>query len=258
MKTDFGDQMPIYVFADVDETVIASRRTRPPEGGRPVATDSRGAVCGYLTPKQERLLGFLRAGATFVPTTARSTDAFRRLDLDFSGWAILSFGGVILTPEGTVEPRWAERITDGAACHRESLHRLAAQVVETAGREKIDVRSSIVSDAGMDLYASVKHNGGDADALTPVYRMLLDNLPTGWRLHFNLNLISILPPFLGKELAVKWFLTHIAPPGVITVGAGDSLTDVPFMGLCDYALVPTRSQNFRRLAKEVPDAIVSR
>lgn len=248
----------VYAFFDVDEMLIDSRRTEPVGGGRPVATDSQGRICGYLNRRQERWLAFWRAHTTVIPTTARSTDAYHRLDLGFTGWAILSFGGIILTPEGVADPRWLEVISEQAARTKDVLHHLHQLVVKMDEQEKIGLRPNIITDGGMDLYSAVKHEQRDGRALVPVHEMLKENLPAGWRLHFNLNLLSILPPFLGKELGVEWFLAHVAPPGVLTLGAGDSLTDVPFMSMCDLSLFPRNSQNARRLAKEVTSATFSR
>jgi predicted mannosyl-3-phosphoglycerate phosphatase (HAD superfamily) len=62
-------------------------------------------------------------------------------------------------------------------------------------------------------------------------------------LHANDNNLSLLPRFLGKEKAVEHVLDqHLAGEPRLTLGMGDSLTDAPFLNLCDYAILPCDSQ----------------
>ncbi len=58
-----------------------------------------------------------------------------------------------------------------------------------------------------------------------------------------------MPPFLGKAHAVARLLPRLrqAHPEAPILGFGDSLTDAPFMALCDYAVTPTGSQLAARL-----------
>ena len=65
----------------------------------------------------------------------------------------------------------------------------------------------------------------------------------GFLTHANHNNLSFMPGFLGKERAVRHVIErHLGPEPLVTLGIGDSFSDAPFMGLCDYTLVPRESQ----------------
>jgi len=105
----------------------------------------------------------------------------------------------------------------------------------------------IISDAGLPLYVNAKHNGRDETALAVLAAALKEWLPEGWKMHFNGNNLAALPPYLGKDKAVSFYLKELAPAHSFVIGLGDSFTDLCFMGLCDYAMTPTTSQIFQQL-----------
>ena len=46
-----------------------------------------------------------------------------------------------------------------------------------------------------------------------------------------------------KQDAVRRVIAELEQEGpTVTIGAGDSLTDIPFLRVCDFALVPKNSQ----------------
>ncbi len=66
----------------------------------------------------------------------------------------------------------------------------------------------------------------------------------GYTHHLNGNNLAVLPPSIGKRAAVAYLLDRlqIDHGELFVVGAGDSLTDTPFLSLCHAAVIPTRSQ----------------
>jgi predicted mannosyl-3-phosphoglycerate phosphatase (HAD superfamily) len=65
----------------------------------------------------------------------------------------------------------------------------------------------------------------------------------------SLNVISnvaAIPGYLGKEHAARWLLSEVLQPALV-LGMGDSFVDLPFMGLCHYAMIPSQSQIFSHL-----------
>ena len=241
----------VVVFADVDDTLITTTRECPAGGGEAVALDSKGEICGFLTAKQAMFVKWLSAGALIVPTTARTTCAHKRIKLPFASHAIVSFGGVILTPDGVPEPRWHEHMVVVSATHHDTLQTLLALMQRTSIEKHMDARSRITTDCGLPLFLSVKHNQQNLGELNCLKDTLKAALPPGWQLHANGNFLGALPPGIGKEHAVRWFLEYLAEPGAFTIGMGDSLTDLPFMSLCDLALMPSASQNFSTLMQGV-------
>ena len=242
-------------FVDLDDTLFHTPRKLPAPSGpddsvaEAVAFDRNGAPISYRRARQRALFDWLSHEGEIVPTTGRNLDAFQRVRLPITGHAICSFGGLIVTPAGVPEPRWHGRIADQAASHGTALAELVGQILQLAGERAVDVRACSVVDAGLDLYVSVKHNREDSAALAAFAVELQPALAPGWSMHLNDNNLAFMPAWLGKHHAVQWFVEHLmdrsAGP-VLSVGVGDSLSDAPFMGVCDYALTPTRSQLFAR------------
>ena len=113
--------------------------------------------------------------------------------------------------------------------------------------QALDIRHTIVVDAGLPLYLSVKHNRADHDALATLAAWLRPALPAGWRLHLNGNNLAVMPSFLDKVHAVRWFRTRVAAPHPFAFGLGDSLSDLDYLAACDIAAMPAGSQLLARL-----------
>ncbi|MBX9940962.1 MAG: hypothetical protein K2Y32_17000 [Candidatus Obscuribacterales bacterium] len=241
-------------FCDVDDSLISNSRTAPCAQSEPCAFDDKGAVCGYVTPRQKALNKLLSQGAVIVPTTARSSKGLAGVQFAFPvAYSIVSFGGLILCPDGEPEPRFYAMIKQGAERYKGVLEDLLALVQREAESRGICLRSRVVVDCGLPLYLSVKHN----DKSRPGYKeelALIRNLAAEYiavmapefAIHLNGNFLAVLPPFLRKEYAVRWFLENIAP-GVMSIGFGDSVTDLDFAAECDYVLMPSVSQAFEHL-----------
>ena len=238
----------IWAFADVDDNLIASSRTSPVEGSEVAAVDDKGAVCGWLTPKQKQFLGLLNGRVSMVLTTARTSKGVSQLRFGHQGYAIVSFGGVIITPDGTSEPRFRSMIAAQSAAAAETLKGLLTTMQAHCTAFGVDARLRVAADDGLDLFLSIKHNKRDLSAMAGLHEVLKAILPVDWSIHFNGNFLAALPPFLGKDKAVRWFMDNMVAAGSLTIGLGDSNTDLPFMALCDLAVSPTGSQLFSNLS----------
>jgi hydroxymethylpyrimidine pyrophosphatase-like HAD family hydrolase len=245
----------VLVLGDLDDTLFQTRRKCP--GGCelfPVAYSRAGEPLSFATARQRRLFEWLTAGAAFVPVTGRNADAVGRVRLSFCGYAITSFGGAILTPDGSCDPGWREHAAARAGEHAFALEGLRGAALARAAGDGVRLRATAVRDQGMPLYLSLKHEAGDAAALASFVAGIAEELPGGWRVHLNGNNAACLPPWLAKEHAVRHFLEHVAPPDAVTLGFGDSHSDAPFLALCDYALVPSTTQLGRHLHAVQPYA----
>ncbi len=236
----------VLAFVDLDDTCFQTERKCPPGATlHPAAFARDGSALSFQTPGQKRLLEWLMADAQVIPVTGRNTEALRRTSLCFQDHAITSFGGVILTPDGTPHLGWYDHIVARVAHERETFETALSIIHDRAQSMRADVRCTAVRDQGLQLYLSIKHNQKEK---APELRRLLialgsdDRFPSHWRAHLNGNNLAILPPFFGKENAVKFVLDEVAPKGTVTLGFADSLSDAPYLALCDYALIPTRSQ----------------
>lgn len=236
------------LFVDLDDTLFHSRRKRAPEpGAEAVAWASDGTPDSFMSARQRAFFDWVIAGAEVVPTTGRNVAAYRRVGLPFTGWAICSFGGLILRPDGSTDPRWHAHVAPLALAGAAELQALAAVALATS--EPVTVRARVIHDDGLPLYLSVKtEEDASLDGLASTLRA---QLPGGWRVHVNARNLAVLPPFLGKEHAVRWFIETVCEPDAVVIGAADSLSDAPFLGACDYALLPCPSQLLARL-QEAP------
>ncbi len=243
------------VFVDLDDTLFQTQRKNP-HADRLAAVDRDGKPLSFCSNQQQAFLGWLSEGAMVVPVTGRSVDAFLRVTLPLGKRAVCSFGGVILDGDGIPEPEWHHKMTLAAEGTALLMADLLDRVAAAAVTHHVDVRHRIICDVELPLYISVKHNAGLAAETARLATVVSAFIPEGWTLHLNGNNMALLPPFLGKAAAVAFFLERFVGDGpILTFGIGDSLTDVGFMGLCDFAVAPAKSQIMSALSWQTPLAV---
>jgi hydroxymethylpyrimidine pyrophosphatase-like HAD family hydrolase len=237
--------MKRLVFVDLDDTLFQTRR-KDPDASLPAALARDGSPLSFQSGKQSAFLEWLLTpGTSLVPVTGRNVAAFRRVLLPLGGYAICSFGGVILMPDGAPHPEWHARMAVASKTAGPTLARIALIVAAIVHRLDADCRQRIIEDADLPFYLSVKQNADDPEIMPRLAAECAMMLPPDWSLHQNGTNLAVLPPFLGKEKAVDYVLkTRLAGPAAMTVGIGDSLSDHGFMALCDYAVTPSKSQLF--------------
>jgi hydroxymethylpyrimidine pyrophosphatase-like HAD family hydrolase len=253
--------MEQYLFVDLDDTLFQTRR-KLPDGqfgsAHPAAYLRDGKAISYATAKQQRLWRGLSQGFRIVPVTARSYDAFRRVDLPFSHEAVLNHGGVILQPDRRPDEQWLGQSAAAARGCEEDLQSLLAAIhahrTETGDS---GIKPRLIEDFGVFWYLVVKHESGDEQALERLTRDLVRHAPAvvsgRLYLHSNGNNLAVLPQPVNKAAAVAYLQRRFAQRhgcDLLTVGMGDSLTDAPFMALCDYAVIPGNTQLHRHVFEE--------
>jgi hypothetical protein len=232
-------------LVDLDDTLFQTLgkcpEDVPVEALEPIGYARDGGPLSYATPRQLRFLAWLSEGALLVPVTARSRDALDRVRI---GWtrAICAHGGVVVGSERKTDLGWRARMAAEAGAHAETLAQLARQVEAEAKEAALRIR--ILEEDGLPLYLLVKHETGDSAVLSGVIDRVVPQVPPGWTVHRNGNNAALLPPYLGKQHAVAYLIPELRRqyPDTPVIGIGDSVTDAPFMALCDYAMMPTRSQ----------------
>lgn len=251
-KKDMTKTAPL-VFADLDDSFFQTLRKCGKDVDHstltPASWMSTGEPSGYMTPMQRVFHRWLSEGE-IVPVTARNRLVMERTMFRGTGRAICSHGGLILTPEGEVDRRWREHLLSldsNAGMRVAEAYALIGTILKTYGDR---VRHWMVSEDGLDLYVTVKQNTmadgtsmGDA-ALHALGAGAMDLLPDDWKLHCNGNNVAFMPPWLGKRQAVEHLIHDMraADPERPIIGFGDSTSDLPFMGLCDYVMTPSKSQ----------------
>ena len=237
--------MRAIALVDLDDTLFQTLGKCPPdlpaEALAPIGYARDGAPLSYATPRQLSFLSWLSDSTLLVPVTARSRDALDRVRIDWSR-AICAHGGLILDGGGGADPRWHARMAAEADAHAGSLAGLAQRILDEAAGVPLRVR--VLEEEGLALYVLAKHPEGDAEALAAAIDRVVPEVPAGWTVHRNGNNAAFLPPHLGKQHAVEFLLPELRRqyPDAPVIGIGDSLTDAPFMALCDFAMMPSRSQ----------------
>ena len=237
--------MRAIALVDLDDTLFQTLgkcpEDVPAESLAPIGYARDGEPLSYATPRQLAFLSWLSDSTLLVPVTARSRDALDRVRIAWTR-GICAHGGVVVDPAGRTDPVWRSRMAAEADAHGETLAGLARRVEAEARGAALRIR--ILEEEGLPLYLLVKHDTGDAAALGAVIDRVVPQVPPGWTVHGNGNNAALLPPFLGKQHAVAYLIPELRReyPDTPIIGIGDSLTDAPFMALCDYAMMPTRSQ----------------
>ena len=239
--------MRAIAFVDLDDTLFQTIRKCPPDVPHDALTAvgfaKDGAALSYATPRQMAFIAWLTETTVFVPVTARGLDALRRVRIPFAA-AVCAHGGVVLGDDGEPDAAWALHVADQAAAHAPMLAAIAEAVTHSAATLRTPLSVRILSEGPIGLYVLVKHpNAIDAE-LNAVVDAMLGVVPVGWTIHRNGNNVAIMPPYLGKAHAVAHILPGLRAryPDAPTLGIGDSLTDAPYMALCDFAMTPTGSQ----------------
>jgi hypothetical protein len=241
--------MRIVAFLDLDDSLFQTRaKCADDEDLHPVAYRRDGEPLSYMTSRQRTLLDMWLRSATVIPATARNRDALSRVDIAWEHAAILDFGGVVLAPGGTLDPAWDAEIRPRALELKDELYAWQRFALRLEEEQHLGTYARVVVDFDMPLYLVVKHKGGDAARLEPVRQALeASEARERFFLHHNDNNLSLVPRFLGKEKAVRHVLQrYFASEPVLTIGMGDSLTDAPFLDLCDYSVMPRACQLARQ------------
>lgn len=246
--------MRAIALVDLDDTLFQTRGKCPSDVAdgrlRPLGFKQDGEPLSFATPRQMSFIEWLTDTTLFVPVTARSLDALRRVRIPF-GAAVCAHGGVILDDGGTVDAQWAAAMSGKAAGHAAELEGFASAILAGSRRTAAPINARVLTEDGMSLYVLAKDAEGDAERLNRVVNEAVPSLPPGWTDHRNGNNVALMPPYLGKQHAVRHLLATLRDrhPDLPVLGIGDSLTDAPFMASCDFAIMPTGSQLARELLR---------
>src|SRR4029453_726919 len=172
-------------FLDLDGSVISSKRGCWGDDLEPVELNGEGQPTSFINRQQKALLELLSAGFRLIPATARHVAGCRRIQLPFTDYAICSFGAVILTPAGEVEPTWHKLVSEHAQGERDNLNRMVELATATATSLGLHVQVDLMADAGLALYVNIKQVGPTAGGLDRLAQAMREHLPAGWWTHAN-------------------------------------------------------------------------
>jgi hypothetical protein len=238
---------PLFLV-DLDDTLFQTER-KIPRGleKHAMASEATNGKHSWYTRHQSDLVEWLFENADVVPVTARSRESFSRCRLPVGNGAILCNGGLVLEADGSVDAEWDARIRKGAEGVRETMDLVLSEGFGLG----YDVRGWIVSEADVPLYACFKSNKDEEiGCLAEIVTTLAgdDRFKDVFSFHRNGNNVGIVPHHVSKKAAVEHLLIRrgIAAAHIPVFGMGDSLSDLPFMDLCHFKVIPTGSQIDRK------------
>ena len=241
------------VFTDLDDSLFHSHRrlkeldlTAESLPVASVKTDG-SAVC-FQTPQQGMFFELLANASLVIPVTGRSSESLARvLQPTFESYRVVSHGAVIRCPSGEVMSGWRELIDAERlrwADRLKSMYRELCHLRDSTEVERSDpgerLRVQLVSDEEVLVYVSVK---GPEERLAQLRRRLRDRW-SGGRIHHNRRDLALLPSYASKSRAVAYLIERLSEEyqmPLLTVGLGDSLSDLSFLKLCDFAITPRQS-----------------
>ncbi len=231
----------IFFFSDIDDTLIQTRRK----------TDfTRSTIVGGYNKDGEENSFFyegtklfidtiIDSNMMFIPTTARNLESYNRTIFSKDNrikYVILNFGGVILV-DGKIDKTWEENIIQSYSriMSIEKLNELLADALKTT---KVELVIKIIDNFYISIYN--KFNLDDKGILDEVKHILkkIINKYSDFYLYENDNSFALLPHFLNKKFAVEYLIKEHKP--ILTLGAGDNNTDLDFMNLTDFKIIPQK------------------
>lgn len=233
-------------FADLDDTLFQTRRKMAStSGATQAATAANGdpAKASFMAPAQAAMFQWLNATTDLIPVTARSAEAFSRVHLPFSSWAVVSNGALILEPGGRRHDPWHRDMAARLNPLQPMMPDILAQGREAARSIGLDIRSWLVEEQDLVTYVVFKLNDRSAGANAALEVLNLGLPLDGWTRHFNAETLALIPPGSGKAPAVTYLMSQLnGDSDRPCLGIGDSLSDLEFMRMADVMLIPPQSQ----------------
>ncbi|KJU82476.1 hypothetical protein MBAV_005329 [Candidatus Magnetobacterium bavaricum] len=229
------------VFLDLDDTIFQTLR-KDPQGTYPATGTS------FMTEAQRCFVDLLLSAddVMVVPVTARDATQYGRTFLSEHpriAVSALYYCGLITT-RGLRDSQWHD--------HMQSLYRsLTPSIQDTYERVARVIDGSCFKLYNVDgYYVTLKHTDTSDGNYMATLQGLVGQLACvveggGYNIHHNDNNVSLVPTFLDKKHAIDYLVQHYQPR--LTIGVGDSLSDLGFMTRCDYGIFPGRSQIGRLL-----------
>ncbi|MEU4316326.1 HAD family hydrolase [Nocardia sp. NPDC024068] len=228
---------------DLDRTMIYSRNAFGPGEPETVCVEHfEGAPLSYMTAAAVVRLKELAAAAAVLPTTTRTIEQFRRIELPGAPWpyAVTSNGGNILV-DGAPDPSWRAAIDAAVRAGGASLAEVGAAL-----RSRVDdswVLKYREAD-GLFCYLVVDPAGVPDDFLAEWDQWCRER---GWSASRQGRKIYTMPQAVCKSRAVAEVRTRLRAAGDLepdapTLAAGDGALDAEMLAAADHAIRPRHGE----------------
>jgi hypothetical protein len=240
------------LLTDLDDTLFQTARKMPENAEKiPVAHGKIGGNMSFMHPWQQDFIDWALASMTVIPVTARGIDSFKRVNLPFQHGAVCVHGAAILQADGALDQDWHSQMQPPLAALQTRLTEMLATALQIGETLGLSLRGWLESIEETAAYLVIKSNAAREEDLQRVLHTLRETLDLqGFYPHMNGNNLALLPDFVNKRAAAAEILRrHTAAHGRVPVfGMGDSVSDLGFMRLCDFAAFPPNTQIGRALA----------
>jgi hypothetical protein len=243
--------MKPLLLTDLDDTLFQTARKMSTNTDKIPATESlNGNSTSFMYPWQHDFIHWAINCMTVIPVTARGIDSFRRVHLPFQHEAICVHGAAILTSTGELDTDWHSQMKQQLAPYQSSLSSLLVASLEIGKELGFSLRGWLESVEETVAYVVIKSNTSQEEELQQLLNALRGTMNLhGFYIHMNGNNLALLPDVVNKRAAVMEIIRrHTDKYGRTSVfGMGDSVSDLSFMRLCDFAAFPPNSQLGRQL-----------
>lgn len=241
-KGTLVNEKRIFAFVDLDDTLFQTKQKNE-QGVTPATQAANVNSVSYMTDYQSLFLELLQGHnkVSLIPTTARDLRQYHNTLIsqqDDIQYAILYFGAVILN-QGSKDQFWDTHIQTKYKKLSCSIEDIYAQMNEKKHRFEHGERFKLANVDG--YYVAIKaERGCDPKIVTDLFEQLKALCPNDYFVHINGRALSLIPRCSDKSRAVEYLINQYQP--TLTLGVGDSLTDLPFMQCCDYRIFPRAAQ----------------
>jgi hydroxymethylpyrimidine pyrophosphatase-like HAD family hydrolase len=240
----------IILFSDIDDTLIHTKQKLDRDREAVVGAYSRdGEEHSFFYKGTKNFIDrVISSGIEFIPTTARNLNSYKRTvfyeNSDIST-AILNFGGEILV-ENELDREWQSLIEE-----KYSKIEPIEEIYESLEIEMRNLNFVIKTIDGFYVSLYNRYHLNDETVLKEAREILQNftNKNQSFYLYENSNSFAILPNCLNKSFAVEYLIEKHNP--LLTIGAGDNISDLDFMKLTSFHLVPNESDIAERLTFSV-------
>ncbi|AND75448.1 haloacid dehalogenase [Acinetobacter phage vB_AbaM_ME3] len=224
-------------FCDLDLTFIQTERHLESDEPRHVVytSDSGSNIC--TTPKQISLFNEFNSGSSgVIPVTARSIESLKRVEstFNFNSFKVCNYGVFIYTYDNKLIPEFTDTLIGKVSSSQNELRESIKYL------HLYNVHSKLITHKTYGFYIEGNINNKSTDLLK-LNSILKQH--KGLELYINGTGFSIFPKTLKpKTDAVRFIKKKMLElhPGVVTIGIGDSKSDLFFMLECDFLMTPTK------------------
>lgn len=222
---DAGPDAPVrpVVLADLDGTLIHSRRRVPEPDGHLVVEVYDGRDVGFMTPEAWDLLAEVQRRGDLVPATARTIRQFSRIRFPEPPRVAVLAGGAIVWVDGEIDPVWDAEVQARLDAAGASVEEVAARLREEPTTEEPRI--------GDDRFAYVRV-APEAD----VVGFTGWCGERGWRVVHQDGRIYCHPEGLSKSSPLPRVAELVGAEPAIALG--DGLMDAELLSAVPVALTP--------------------